>query len=342
MNEQKELHLHYDPLLEGIRFESELNRYLLYEESGNGYIKWKVNALAFMQSNMAKFKMYLQTQANTYNPLLSKYREVIQNNQLYPSKRSMKNTVDYKQTIARLNRPITNGLQGLNLDRIDISKEGKKNNLWLYKQFVPIYDGSKTFVSIAKKYFSGEDTKITLSKEGVNELLDLAWSYCINTQSILKALESEARSIFNYVNNNPINGQQEIETQATVNQQQQQQNNNNVNASYEAFARYYFNEVDNTPSAPNTTNTIQSQVSNTVRAINNKTSMKSNNPKDLLDKKNNNKAKDNTAETYKRKIIVCKILIQCFNAKMTGYGIVYKELMDIMKSHIVRNRKDNK
>lgn len=335
MQEQEKQHIQYDPLLEGIRYEYELDRYLLFEESGNAYDKWKVNALSFMQTNMNRFKRYLQTQANTYDPLLSKYREMIQNNQKYPSRNSMKNSVNYTQALARLNRPVTNGLQGMNLDRVDTGKDSKINNLWLYKQFVPIYDGKKSFSSVAKKYFTGEDTKISLSKEGVNSLLDTAWRYCMNTQGIIKNIDSEARSIINFINNNPINGQQELVSQANNNANNPK--NNNVNASYEEFAKYYFNELATTPNAQTSSNVQQSQTGDIVKPVNtlnrNNTSNSNNNKQNQ-----NNKAKDNTAEIYKKKIIVCKILLQCFNAKMTGYGILYKELMDVMKSHIIKHR----
>ena len=86
----------------------------------------------------------------------------------------------------------------------------------------------------------------------------------------------------------------------------------------------------------------QASTSTTANPVSKNNNMiKSNNPvkskiSKVMNKNNDSVNKDNKikeSDIYKKKRYVCDIVKDAFNAKMTAYGIIYKNFMDILQTH---------
>ena len=86
----------------------------------------------------------------------------------------------------------------------------------------------------------------------------------------------------------------------------------------------------------------QASTSPTANPVSKNNNMiKSNNPvkskiSKVMNKNNDSTDKDNKikeSDIYKKKRYVCDIVKDAFNAKMTAYGIIYKNFMDILQTH---------
>lgn len=362
----------YDPIMESLRYDylmklsimnEEFQQYIdrlqgkddgvLLEASQEWYNEWKITYISGIKANLSRFQLYLKSQNGKYSKWLAENKSIILDYNKYPpkNKEAIKSAPNYKLAIARLNKPITSSLNGINLNRVVLYQGEDKNrsNLWIKKLLIPEYnDNEGTFVSFAKDYYCGNDNKVKISLGSIPQVLEMAFNYCFNFNTILRATNVEANGLISYINNDPLTGQQNQPNINQPNSTPQQggiaSTNPNVNAGntpvnaaydqYSLFMKEFFNE--------DIAQSNQTSTSPTANPVSKNNMIKSNNPvkskiSKVMNKNNDSTDKDNKikeSDIYKKKRYVCDIVKDAFNAKMTAYGIIYKNFMDILQTHV--------
>ena len=133
--------LEYDPIVNGIRIDTDIEMglqneefknwlidegyYLTEETQQNWYIKWKAATIQALKTNTQNFINYSDEQIQNNSSWLEKYKGIVLNFQKYPVKKEMgiKNAPNYMVALQRISRPVSNSLNGLNLSRIEISDD---------------------------------------------------------------------------------------------------------------------------------------------------------------------------------------------------------------------------
>ena len=133
--------LEYDPIVNGIRMDTDIEiglqneefknwlidegYYLTEETQQNWYIKWKAATIQALKTNTQNFINYSDEQIQNNSSWLEKYKGIVLNFQKYPVKKEMgiKNAPNYMVALQRISRPVSNSLNGLNLSRIEISDD---------------------------------------------------------------------------------------------------------------------------------------------------------------------------------------------------------------------------
>lgn len=362
----------YDPIMESLRYDylmklsimnEEFQQYIdrlqgqddgvLLEASQEWYNEWKITYISGIKANLSRFQLYLKSQNGKYSKWLAENKSIILDYNKYPpkNKEAIKSAPNYKLAIARLNKPITSSLNGINLNRVvlDQGEDKNRSNLWIKKLLIPEYnDNEGTFVSFAKDYYCGNDNKVKISLGSIPQVLEMAFNYCFNFNTILRATNVEANGLISYINNDPLTGQQNQPNTNKPNSTPQQggiaSTNPNVNAGntpvnaaydqYSLFMKEFFNE--------DIAQSNQASTSPTANPVSKNNMIKSNNPvkskiSKVMNKNNDFTNKDNKikeSDVYKKKRYVCDIVKDAFNAKMSAYGIIYKNFMDILQTHV--------
>ena len=162
---------------------------------------------------------------------------------------------------------------------------------------------------------------------------------------MIKSLETDVNGIINYINKNPITGNQEptlSQAQLAANKNASDVNKSNtqgmatkpVNADtdYSLFRSTCFKDLlsEDDQTKTSTETPKMSFSSNSSNGDNNQDG--SNQPQ------NQNKPKqdpeDSETVVYNKKKLVCDILKQALNAKMTAAGMLYRDLFSYMQSHV--------
>ena len=78
-----------------------------------------------MKATLDKFLAYSNKQINKNRAFLENHKEMILNSKKYPVKGStvIQNAPLYDQALQRISRPLSNGLIGINLEKVEISGE---------------------------------------------------------------------------------------------------------------------------------------------------------------------------------------------------------------------------
>lgn len=329
------------------------NNESLLEASQEWYNEWKITYISGVKANLSRFQLYLKSQNGKNSRWLAENKNLMLDYHKYPPKsnESIKSAPNFRVAISRLNKPISSSLNGINLSRV-ILNQGKPSdndrvNMWVKKLIIPEYDASKgTFVSFAKDYYCGNDNKVKISVGSIPQVLEMGFNYCFNFNTMLRAIQVESNGIISYINNDPLSGNQEQPTSTTNNTPQQggiastnpnvNANNTPVNAAYDQYASFmkeFFNEDITQSNQASTSPTANTSYSTNV--------VKSNNPvkskiSSMMNKSNKPTKKDDKikeSDIYKKKRFVCDIIKDALNAKMTAYGILYKNFMNILQTH---------
>lgn len=285
----------YDPILESIRQDAELKLeeqanefrdwlieygFLNEETQQNWYIKWKNSTIANLRGNLNKFLANATQQIGNNYQTLEANKAIILNDKQYPVKSSMSidNAPNYKEAIQRISRPISNTLNGLNINRIEIpdqqattteaakvvnntNRDPEGDNTWLKKMIIPIYDPKEGFSESAKKYFTGGDMRESMNAQKVQAIMQPIYEFCSNYNSISRSLNTDINGIISFVNKDPTTGQQYttnnsdlqmmqkaqgMKVAATTNPMQNVTGGNPVNADtdYSLFLDKYFISVN--------------------------------------------------------------------------------------------------
>ena len=328
------------------------------ENSGND--QWRLDNITAIKANLKKFKDYANNQGKQNNEWLIQNRDYIIDQQKYPVKSgaNIQNAPTYTTAFARIKKPLSSNISGIDIKRVtildakannlqgDAKKQADyKNNLWLKKMLVIDYNGQGPFDKFARDYYYGIDKKVNLQSQDIQQLLPKAYNFCTTYNALIKSLETDVNGIINYINKNPITGNQEptlSQAQLAANKNASDVNKSNtqgmatkpVNADtdYSLFRSTYFKDLlsEDDQTKTSTATPKMSFSSNSSNDDNNQDG--SNQPQ------NQNKPKqdpeDSETVVYNKKKLVCDILKQALNAKMTAAGMLYRDLFSYMQSHV--------
>ena len=328
------------------------------ENSGND--QWRLDNITAIKANLKKFKDYANNQGKQNNEWLIQNRDYIIDQQKYPVKSgaNIQNAPTYTTAFARIKKPLSSNISGIDIKRVTIldtkanNLEGDakkqadyKNNLWFKKMLVTDYNGQGPFDKFARDYYYGIDKKVNLQSQDIQQLLPKAYNFCTTYNALIKSLETDVNGIINYINKNPITGNQEptlSQAQLAANKNASDVNKSNtqgmatkpVNADtdYSLFRSTYFKDLlsEDDQTKTSTATPKMSFSSNSSNGDNNQDG--SNQPQ------NQNKPKqdpeDSETVVYNKKKLVCDILKQALNAKMTAAGMLYRDLFSYMQSHV--------
>ena len=328
------------------------------ENSGND--QWRLDNITAIKANLKKFKDYANNQGKQNNEWLIQNRDYIIDQQKYPVKSgaNIQNAPTYTTAFARIKKPLSSNISGIDIKRVtildtktnnlqgDAKKQADyKNNLWFKKMLVTDYNGQGPFDKFARDYYYGIDKKANLQSQDIQQLLPKAYNFCTTYNALIKSLETDVNGIINYINKNPITGNQEptlSQAQLAANKNASDVNKSNtqgmatkpVNADtdYSLFRSTYFKDLlsEDDQTKTSTATPKMSFSSNSPNGDNNQDG--SNQPQ------NQNKPKqdpeDSETVVYNKKKLVCDILKQALNAKMTAAGMLYRDLFSYMQSHV--------
>ena len=328
------------------------------ENSGND--QWRLDNITAIKANLKKFKDYANNQGKQNNEWLIQNRDYIIDQQKYPVKSgaNIQNAPTYTTAFARIKKPLSSNISGIDIKRVAIldtkannlqgnakKQADYKNNLWLKKMLVTDYNGQGPFDKFARDYYYGIDKKVNLQSQDIQQLLPKAYNFCTTYNALIKSLETDVNGIINYINKNPITGNQEptlSQAQLAANKNASDVNKSNtqgmatkpVNADtdYSLFRSTYFKDLlsEDDQTKTSTATPKMSFSSNSSNGDNNQDG--SNQPQ------NQNKPKqdpeDSETVVYNKKKLVCDILKQALNAKMTAAGMLYRDLFSYMQSHV--------
>lgn len=342
------------------------------EESSDSNDQWRMDNINSIQQSLNTFKKYITDQANQNSSWLSKNNDIILNANKYPVRNgaNIKQAPDYKSAINRIKTPISTNLSGIDLKRIELPNQDptqpKQNdqqlmrqNLWLKKMFISTYNGETEFQDFAKIYYYGKDKVHDISTQELQQFLPSAYNFCNSINTFIKSLETDIHGYINYINRNPITGNTEnpiTQTQINNNNMNNAVNKSNTanmatgnatsNTSLNAdtdftlFYNKYFGEFYNKyfgdslseadatqPQQQNTTNQ-QQQTSNAK-------------PKMTFDNKNTSgqngqkqNGEDSDTTIWNKKKLVCNLVRQILSTKMTVSGMIYRDMMSFMQTHV--------
>lgn len=328
------------------------------ENSGND--QWRLDNITAIKANLKKFKDYANNQGKQNNEWLIQNRDYIIDQQKYPVKSgaNIQNAPTYTTAFARIKKPLSSNISGIDIKRVtildtkannlqgDAKKQADyKNNLWFKKMLVTDYNGQGPFDKFARDYYYGIDKKVNLQSQDIQQLLPKAYNFCTTYNALIKSLETDVNGIINYINKNPITGNQEptlSQAQLAANKNASDVNKSNtqgmatkpVNADtdYSLFRSTYFKDLlsEDDQTKTSTATPKMSLSSNSSNGDNNQDG--SNQPQ------NQNKPKqdpeDSETVVYNKKKLICDILKQALNAKMTAAGMLYRDLFSYMQSHV--------
>ena len=327
------------------------------ENSGND--QWRLDNITAIKANLKKFKDYANNQGKQNNEWLIQNRDYIIDQQKYPVKSgaNIQNAPTYTTAFARIKKPLSSNISGIDIKRVtildtkannlqgDAKKQADyKNNLWFKKMLVTDYNGQGPFDKFARDYYYGIDKKVNLQSQDIQQLLPKAYNFCTTYNSLIKSLETDVNGIINYINKNPITGNQEptlSQAQLAANKNASDVNKSNtqgmatkpVNADtdYSLFRSTYFKDLlsEDDQTKTSTATPKMSFSSNSSNGGNQDGSNQ---------QQNQNKPKqdpeDSETVVYNKKKLVCDILKQALNAKMTAAGMLYRDLFSYMQSHV--------
>jgi hypothetical protein len=328
------------------------------ENSGND--QWRLDNITAIKANLKKFKDYVNNQGKQNNEWLIQNRDYIIDQQKYPVKSgaNIQNAPTYTTAFARIKKPLSSNISGIDIKRVtildtkannlqgDAKKQADyKNNLWFKKMLVTDYNGQGPFDKFARDYYYGIDKKINLQSQDIQQLLPKAYNFCTTYNALIKSLETDVNGIINYINKNPITGNQEptlSQAQLAANKNASDVNKSNtqgmatkpVNADtdYSLFRSTYFKDLlsEDDQTKTSTATPKMSFSSNSSNGDNNQDGSNQ--------QQNQNKPKqdpeDSETVVYNKKKLVCDILKQALNAKMTAAGMLYRDLFSYMQSHV--------
>lgn len=328
------------------------------ENSGND--QWRLDNITAIKANLKKFKDYANNQGKQNNEWLIQNRDYIIDQQKYPVKSgaNIQNAPTYTTAFARIKKPLSSNISGIDIKRVtildtkannlqgDAKKQADyKNNLWLKKMLATDYNGQGPFDKFARDYYYGIDKKVNLQSQDIQQLLPKAYNFCTTYNALIKSLETDVNGIINYINKNPITGNQEptlSQAQLAANKNASDVNKSNtqgmatkpVNADtdYSLFRSTYFKDLLSEDDQTKTS-TATPKMSFSSNSSNDGTTQDgSNQPQNQSKPKQD--PEDSETVVYNKKKLVCDILKQALNAKMTAAGMLYRDLFSYMQSHV--------
>ena len=326
------------------------------ENSGND--QWRMDNITAIKANLKKFKDYANDQGKKNNEWLIQNRDYILDAQKYPVKSgaNIQNAPSYTTAFSRIKKPLSANISGVDLKRVTIldtknntlqgdakKAADNKNNLWFKKMLVSEYDGQGDFVKFARDYYYGIDKKVNMQSQDIQQLISKAYNFCTTYNTLIKSFETDVNGIINYINRNPVTGNQEpslsqSQLAANKNANAVKQSNTqdmastkplNADTDYSLFYTKYFKDLLNEEEVKTSTATPKMSFEN--RSSGNQSGEQQNNPNQPKAKQD---PEDSETVIYNKKKLVCDILKQALNAKMTAAGMLYRDLFSYMQAHV--------
>lgn len=348
------------------------NNRKINEDSSDSNDQWRMDNINSIQQSLNTFKKYITDQANQNSSWLSKNNDIILNTNKYPVRNgaNIKQAPDYKSAINRIKTPISTNLSGIDLKRIELPNQDptqpKQNdqqlmrqNLWLKKMFISTYNGETEFQDFAKIYYYGKDKVHDISTQELQQFLPSAYNFCNSINTFIKSLETDIHGYINYINRDPITGNTEnpiTQTQINNNNMNNAVNKSNTanmatgnatsNTSLNAdtdftlFYNKYFGEFYNkyfgdSISEADATQPQQQNATNQQQQTSNAK------PKMTFDNKNTSgqngqkqNGEDSDTTIWNKKKLVCNLVRQILSTKMTVSGMIYRDMMSFMQTHV--------
>lgn len=340
------------------------NNRKINEDASGSNDQWRMDNINSIQQSLNTFKKYITDQANQNSSWLSKNNDIILNANKYPVRNgaNIKRAPDYKSAINRIKTPISTNLSGIDLKRIELPNQDptqpKQNdqqlmrqNLWLKKMFISTYNGETEFQDFAKIYYYGKDKVHDISTQELQQFLPSAYNFCNSINTFIKSLETDIHGYINYINRNPITGNTEnpiTQTQINNNNMNTAVNKSNTanmatgnatsNTSLNAdtdFTLFYNKYFGDLLSEADTTQLQQQNTGNQQQKISNVK------PKMTFDNKNTSgqngqkqNGEDSDTTIWNKKKLVCNLVRQILSTKMTVSGMIYRDMMSFMQTHV--------
>ena len=326
------------------------------ENSGND--QWRMDNITAIKANLKKFKDYANDQGKKNNEWLIQNRDYILDAQKYPVKSgaNIQNAPSYTTAFSRIKKPLSANISGVDLKRVTIldtknntlqgdakKAADNKNNLWFKKMLVSEYNGQGDFAKFARDYYYGIDKKVNMQSQDIQQLISKAYNFCTTYNTLIKSFETDVNGIINYINRNPVTGNQEpnlsqSQLAANKNANAVKQSNTqgmastkplNADTDYSLFYTKYFKDLLNEEETKTSTATPKMSFEN--RSSGNQSGEQQNNPNQPKAKQD---PEDSETVIYNKKKLVCDILKQALNAKMTAAGMLYRDLFSYMQAHV--------
>lgn len=324
-------------------------------------IPWQQELIGSIKTIVGQTIEYSFKQMPRDQKFLADFGDLILNVKQFPPKpnEAIRNATNYQAAIQRISSPISTGLQGIDLSKIE---DNEKANIAFKKQLVPSYDGKSDFAQFAKLYYyGGEGTRANLNPRQVAQLLQVAFQYCQSYQTRVKAIQTDVNGIVNFIQTDPSTGQIQQQTQQDLSKIQQQQAAQqltanqgmastspaanagvgnvarpvNADTNYELFMQHHFgndwqslNEAD----PPVSGNKKVSPVTNPQET---KPVVTPNIGQQANDSKRPHGAPVNANLLAKRKQeIVARIVRDALAAKLAAMSMVYRDFIFLMQTHV--------
>lgn len=329
------------------------NGYYFVEAAGNStqaHQQWKNNTVNKLKSTLTRFIQFSLQQIQKDRRLLQTNKAICVNTRRFPAKQnlSMKNAPNYSAAMNRLSSPVTKGLMGLDLNTIDTNNKNVKANERIKKMVLPAYTGQVDFKQFAKNYFYGAEgnNRANLNYQQCEQILPLAYQFCLTYESKIHSLETEIGMILKFIGADASgNTMQPTNNNMNNNAQQMQQKNSpmnqmastnpqanatgmakpvNADTNFEYFMKYYFGDLE----------PIQEAVPTTQQKI--ISGQKPVKPTDTVSKNSDPSATQTTnpSTILKRKQAAVDIVIDAFNGKISAMGMIYHDFIYLLRTHI--------
>lgn len=326
------------------------------------FIKWKNDKTTQFKNNINILDSYTKNNISQDINWIKQNNEILTNNTKYPVKQDFKITQcpDYIKAMQRINDNLGNSVNSIDITKVII--DDKQDNLWLKQTLIKDYRPTnikENFSAASKNYYMGADHMTNMNYQQIQNNLQAMTQFCIGFNSLSTQMKTQANLILNFINKDPSTGLSTNNTNAATNAVNNKPNgmastnpNANVNASYtfEDMIGEYGLLIEEI--TPNSLNAQQIQTSNPVPTTNN--SNTSGNLKISTPKKNsindnqlqppqNNieqepQKQDGTQETRltisRKQQIAGNILIDAMNGKMTASIKIFKQIINILKTHV--------
>ena len=334
------------------------------------YIKWKGETAILLKNNFNTFRVYANSQIQKYSVFLKNNVQYFDTSQ-YPVDKSMKipKSGNMELAISRIKEPMTS-LQGLDLDRIEIPESksqqnsfmtdqtNKANNVWFMKVLIKEFHGNtQDFLKYAKAYYTGTDQRISIPEELMNRLVPIMYEYCRDFGNLVNLLDNQMQGIITYINLDPVSKVQQTNDNAETQLQNLQPDKrastnaqaNSINASADYFIRrdnYLIQEYMTSPPSPvvaSASNTATakaaSQINQANSVYNGTNGGRTNQVQQSIQQQQNNttgpRATVNQKQLImKKKQVAVNLIKDCFSAKVSGAGSLYKDFITILQTHI--------
>lgn len=238
------------------------------------------------------------------------------------------------------------------------------NNVWFMKFMIKSYNGDGSdFTKYAKNYYyGGEGQKRNMNENQIASMMSIMYNYCFNYAQTVTNLENQLNSLVMFINKDPVSGQQQSSASAQTEYQNLQRaqggttntvasTNPQNNAQYPQTVQHASAHMNRgwlleynmaatmpTASASGNTATASSATGTISQSVNGQTVNQSNpqqQTKQTNDPNGTPKVQINEKLlSMKKKQIACDLLKDCFQAKVTASGMIYRDFIVMLQTHV--------